>query len=178
MRKMQPIVIAMMVLAIAVPLMAQEEEKPPVTVAKNHFIDVSSGQALEFEAAYKGHLEWHASMNDTWYWHTWQIINGENFGQYIIRTGGHQWSDWDEHAEFSKEDVAHYWKNVAPFVKDISSVMVVSNMEISNWPADYGIPVMVDATVFHLKGEHARAFYSAIKKLHGRPWSRAATVRP
>ena len=166
MRKIQLILIALMVLAVAAPLMAQEEGKPPMTVAKNHFIDVSPGQALEFEEAYKGHIQWHANMNDTWYWHTWQVVNGENFGQYIIRTGGHQWSDWDEHAEFSKEDGAHFWKNVAGFVQDISSVMVVSNMEISNWTEDYGLPTMVEVTVFHIKGEYSRAFYSAVEKLH------------
>ncbi|MCK5377411.1 MAG: hypothetical protein KAJ97_10030, partial [Acidobacteria bacterium] len=166
MRKIQLILIALMVLAVAAPLMAQEEGKPPMTVAKNHFIDVSPGQALAFEEAYKGHIQWHANMNDTWYWHTWQVVNGENFGQYIIRTGGHQWSDWDEHAEFSKEDGAHFWKNVAGFVQDISSVMVVSNMEISNWTEDYGMPTMVEVTVFHIKGEYSRAFYSAVEKLH------------
>ncbi len=166
MRKMQPILIMLMVLAIAVPLMAQEEEKPQMTVAKNHFINVSPGQALDFEAAYTGHIQWHAEMNDTWYWHTWQVVNGENLGSYIMRTGGHQWSDWDEHAEFSKADGAHFWKNVAPFVQDISSVMVVSNDEISNWTNDYGMPTMVDVTVFHLKGEYRRGFYSAVKKLH------------
>jgi hypothetical protein len=165
MRKMQPILIAIMVLTISVPLMAQEE-KPTMMVAKNHFINVSPGQALDFEAAYTGHIQWHADMNDTWYWHTWQIVNGKNLGDYIMRTGNHQWSDWDEHAEFSKADGAHFWKNVAPFVQDISSVMAISNDEISTWTNDYGMPTMVDVTVFHLKGEYHRAFYSAVKKLH------------
>ena len=165
MRKMRPILIAMIIFAAAAPLMAQDD-KPPMMVAKSHFISVSPAQALDFEAAYTGHIQWHADMNDTWYWHTWQIVNGKNLGGYIMRTGNHQWSDWDEHAEFSEADGAHFWKNVAPFVQDISSVMLVSNLEISNWPADYGIPAMVDVTIFHLKGGYDRAFYSAAKKLH------------
>jgi len=158
--------IVMTVFAIAAPLMAQDEEMPPPMVAKNHFVTVNSGQTLAFEAAYKGHLEWHANKNDTWYWHTWQVSNGQNLGQYIIRTGDHPWSDFDEHAKFSVEDSAHYVQNVSQYVKKIDSNLVVSVPSLSNWPEDYGIPTMVEVSVFQVNREYGRAFYGAIKKLH------------
>lgn len=166
MNKIRMFLIVMTVCAIAIPLVAQEEEKPAPMVAKNHYVTVNSGQALEFEAAYKGHLEWHANKNDTWYWHTWQIANGQNLGQYIIRTGNHTWADFDEHAEFSKEDSAHYLENVSGYVKKLSSTMVVAVPDISKWPDDYGIPTMVDVNVFQVSSQYSQAFYNAMEKIH------------
>jgi len=166
MSKIRMLLIVMTVCAIVAPLMAEEEEAPEMVVAKNHFVTVNSGQALEFEAAYKGHLEWHANKNDTWSWHTWQIVNGQDFGQYIIRTGSHTWADWDEHADFSKEDSAHYLENVSGYVKKISSTMVVADPEISRWPEDYGMPTLVDVTVFQVNNEYNRAFYHTMEKIH------------
>ncbi len=157
---------AWIVLIIAAPLMGEEAEKPPMSVAQSYFVTVNFDQALEFEAAWKGHLEWHASKNDTWYWHTWQVANGKNLGQYIVRTGDHGWADFDDHAEFDRDDTADFLKNVSQFVHKVSSVMVVSSPEISNWPADYGMPTMVDVTVFDINGGSDDAFYHMIKKLH------------
>lgn len=166
MKPLRMILVMMTVCAIALPLMAEEEEKAPPMVAKNHFVTVNPGQALEFEAAYKGHLEWHADKNDTWYWHTWQVVNGKNLGQYIIRTGHHTWADFDEHAEFSKEDSAHYYENVSKYVKKLSSNMVVASPDISKWPDDYGVPAMVDVNVFQVNNEYSNAFYHTMKKIH------------
>jgi hypothetical protein len=157
--------IMLTIVAIAAPLMAQEEGSPPM-VAENFFVTTDPGLALEFESAYRDHMEWHAQENDTWYWHTWQIVSGNNVGQYIVRSGNHAWADFDEHAEFASDDWAHFQSNVAKYVKEMSSTMVVSDPDISNWPDDYGIPTMVDVTVFQVNNEYDRAFYHTIKKLH------------
>ena len=166
MSKMRMIIVGMTVCAIAMPIFADDEEKASPIVAKNHFVTVNPGQALEFEAAYKGHLEWHANKNDTWYWHTWQVVNGKRLGQYIVRTGHHTWADFDEHAQFSMEDSAHYEENVSDYVKKISSNMVVAAPDISKWPDDYGMPTMVDVNVFQVSNEYSRAFYHTMKKIH------------
>jgi len=166
MSKFRMFLIVMTVFAIATPLVAQDEEMPPPMVAKNHFVTVNSGQALEFEAAYKGHLEFHANHNDSWYWHTWQVTNGQDFGQYIIRTGNHSWSDFDGRGDFEKQDFTHYLENVSGYVKKISSNMVVAVPSISIWPEDYGQPTMVDVTVFHVNSEYDQAFAHTIKKIH------------
>ena len=166
MEKTRMFLVALVVLAIAAPLMAAEEEAPQMVVAMNYFVTVNPGQALDFEAAAKSHMEWHASKNDTWYWHTWQIANGQHIGQYIIRTGNHSWADFDQRAEFDQEDTADYLKNVARFVQNLSSNLVVSSPEISKWPADYGMPTMVEVSVIQVKDEYGDAFYHTIKKVH------------
>ena len=166
MSKFRMFLIAMTVFAIAAPLMAQDEEKPPSSVAKNHFVNANPGQALEFEAAYKGHLEFHANNNDSWYWHTWQVTSGQNFGQYIIRTGDHSWSDFDGRGDFGQQDYMHYLKNVSAYVKKVTSNMVVGVPSLSNWTNDYGLPKMVDVTVFQVHSEYDQAFSHTIQKIH------------
>ena len=95
-----------------------------------------------------------------------QVVNGPNFGQYIIRTGNHTWADWDERPEIQKADGVHYLENVSQYVKKVSSAMVVSSSEITNWPADYGMPTMVDVTVFRINNEYGQAWYHTIEKIH------------
>lgn len=162
--KFRKILIVMTVVAIAAPLMAQEE-KPPTMVAKNYFITVVPGQASQFETAYKSHIQWHVDNTDDWYWHTWQISNGENMGQYIVRTGDHEWADFDGRDEYDARDSAHYAEFVSEFVQDISSNLVVSAPNLSRWPSD-GIPKMVEVSVFEVRADSARAFYHAISNFH------------
>jgi hypothetical protein len=166
MSKIRLILIALTICAVAVPLTAEEEEAPPMSVAKSHFVMVNPGQALAFEAAYKGHLEWHASNDDPWIWHTWQIVNGQNFGHYIIRTGDHTWADWDARPEFQKQDGAHFLENVSQYVKKISSTMSVTDPKLVKWADDYGMPTMVDVTVFQINNEYSDAWYHTIEKIH------------
>jgi hypothetical protein len=166
MNRFRMFLIAIIVVAIAAPLTAQEAESPPPMVFQNFFVTVDIGQALAFEAAAKDHFEWHAIHNDTWYWHTWQIINGKHFGQYIIRTGNHTWADFDEHAAFDQQDAADFLENVAGYVTEVSSNIVVAAPDITRWPDDYGMPAMVDVTVFQVNDEYGRAFYDTMEKIH------------
>ncbi len=164
--RLQSVLVAMTVFAIATPLMAQDDEMPSPMVAKNHFVTVNPGQALEFEAAYKGHLEFHARNNDNWSWHTWQVVNGKDFGQYIVRTGNHSWSDFDGRGDFDTKDFTDYLENVSGYVKNVSSNMVVAVPSISHWPDNYGQPTMVEVNVFQVNSEYEQAFSHTIKKIH------------
>jgi hypothetical protein len=166
MKRFRIYLIAIIAVAIAAPLMAQEDEQPPPMVAQNFFVTVDVGQIVAFEGAAKKHFEWHAAQHDTWYWHTWQIVSGEHFGQYIVRSGNHTWADFDEHAAFDQKDTADSLENAARYVKDLSSNIVVAAPEITKWPDDYGMPAMVDVTVIQVNDEYGRAFYDTMEKIH------------
>ena len=151
-------------LMVAAPVAAQEEQ-PTTMVAKNYFLTVFPGQGAQFEAAYKSHVQWHVDNDDDWYWHTWQIENGENMGQYIVRTGDHEWADFDGRDEYDARDSAHYVEYVSPYVQSLSSNLVVSAPSLSKWP-DGGVPKMVEVSVFEVRPDSARAFYHAIENFH------------
>ena len=67
MSKLRLILIALTICAVAVPLTAGEEEAPPMSVAKSHFVMVNPGQALAFEAAYKDQPDKVQKIRDTEY---------------------------------------------------------------------------------------------------------------
>ena len=110
-------------LVVAAPVAAQEEQ-PPTMVAKNYFLTVFPGQGAQFEAAYKSHVQWHVDNDDDWYWHTWQIENGENMGQYIVRTGDHEWADFDGREEYGANFDIPFWKMVEEVYGDFETDMI------------------------------------------------------
>jgi len=165
MRRFSLILTVAVMLIAATPALAEEEAKP--VVATNYMISVQPSQVMAYEEAHKAHMQWHRDQNDSWSWHTWQIMTGKHMGQYIVRTSGHTWADYDAHGEFDADDGAHYMQTVAGHVQSWASQMVVSQPDISHWPEDTAFPKMVDVTVFNVKNESIRTFHHAIKKLHG-----------
>ena len=144
-------------------LTAAEDE--PGLVSKSHLIIVKPDRSLEFEAAYRQHLEWHTNNNDPWPWHTWQIVNGDNLGQYIIRTHGHRWEDFDAAPELRKADSTDFMAKVAPFIHKMSSVLGEFDPTISNWPVDAGRPALVEISEYELSYQGYGSFRHAIGKV-------------
>ena len=47
------------------------------------------GHAVDFEAGYIRHLEWHRQAKDTWVWYGWNIWAGERQRWFVYATFGH-----------------------------------------------------------------------------------------
>ena len=90
------------VFVLVAPVVAQEEAQ---TVGQLFFVQPKGGEVLQWEAAYKKHVDWHRSKKDTWSWPVWEIVSGERTGQYVIGTFGHPWKDLDR-GEFGAADRA------------------------------------------------------------------------
>jgi hypothetical protein len=137
----------------------------PGLVAKSNLIIVKPEKFMDFEAAYQEHLEWHSENNDPWPFHAWQIVNGKNLGQYIIRTHGHQWKDFDAAPELRRADAVDFMTKVAPHIHKMSSVLLEFDPNISNWPADAGRPSLVELTEYELSYQGYRDFRHAVAKI-------------
>jgi len=157
-------VVVPLILSCALPVAAQEET--PGVVAKWHLVIVKPGEALQFENAYREHLKQHALNNDPWAWNTWQIVNGQHLGQYVILTPNHTWEEFDQHAEASRMDMADLTAHVLPHVQSISSTLEAVESSISNWTEDSSRPNLVEITVFKLKYDRNREFFQAAGKIH------------
>jgi hypothetical protein len=160
-RKLLIIVVGLLI-ATAGPAVAEDEFG---LVAKSHLVIVKPEKFMEFEAAYRQHLEWHSKNNDPWPWHTWQIVNGENLGQYIIRTHGHQWKDFDAAPELRRSDADDFKTKVAPYVHRRSSVLLEFDPKISNWPSDAARPALVEISEYELSYQGYDDFRHAVKKI-------------
>ena len=131
--------IAPFVVLLAVPGAAQQEAG---TLAQEYWMKVKPGMGAEFEKGYRAHNEWHRN-NDAWPWETWQILVGENVGSYVIRTGGHDWADFDANAQTLADGGNDFANNVIGSVESINSRVVNFLPEASSWPQGMERPPLV-----------------------------------
>ena len=163
MRRMVTVLIMLSVLLVALPVLAQDE---PGTLARGFFLTVKPGMTQQFEEAYKQHIAWHRQQNDTWEWHTWQYETGAQLGQYLVRTPGHHWEDFDAQAEFGAADSAHFFAGAGQYVSSARSGFSRSLPKVSRWPEGDAIPAFVEVLTFRLRYGSAREFNYAIKKIN------------
>lgn len=120
-------------------------------IAQGFLIKPKPGMAQKFEEAYKAHVEWHRQQGDDWTWDTWQFETGEQIGQYIVRTGGHSWEDFDAKSEFREKDGDHYTANVAQYVESITGWFTRSRYDLSRLPEDDAGPFpLITVTEYRL----------------------------
>lgn len=156
--------IVAVVIGVVQPVAAQDD--PPGLVAKSYTIDVTPGEVLEFETALREHLAAGVVNHDPWAWYTWQVVVGQDFGQYIIRSNGHQWQEFDARAELDRLARADLMATVARHVSSISSTLDSFEPAISNWPADLERPSLVEVTRYELIHGGTRDFLAAVEKIH------------
>jgi len=145
---------------------ATAQDVSPAVVAKWHLVITKPGESLQFENSYREHLKVSAANHDPWAWNTWQIVNGENLGQYVILTSNHTWEDLDRHSQASRLRMADLFANVFPHVQSISSTLEAVEPSLSNWNESSARPELVEITVFKLKYDRTLEFFEALSKMH------------
>jgi hypothetical protein len=152
----------MSVLFLALPVATQEE---PGVVARVFFISPKIGHAQQFEEAIKQHIAWRRQQGETWTWWTWQIQSGERFGQYVVGTFGHQWSDFDNPPLSPQEASAHFWSTTGQHVESATSQFALFLPNLSAAPSGDGPASLSVVLTFHLNGRGSvPKFLNAVAK--------------
>lgn len=86
------LLVGLLVLLPAAPAGAQERSG---TITRWYLYTVRSGHDVQWEAAFREHVDWRRRQNDTWTWHTYVIVSGDRLGQYITMSADHAWADFD-----------------------------------------------------------------------------------
>ena len=87
--------LATLLVALLLGLASQNAWAQQNNLARIYFIEAKVGMAAGFETALKQHAEWRKEQGDPWSWFVWQVVNGENLGSFVIRSGDHAWGDFD-----------------------------------------------------------------------------------
>ncbi len=161
MRKIRFSFILGFVCLLALPLLAQEK---PGTVGVVFRVKPKAGMRQQFEQANKRHMDWHRQQKDTWAVNVWEIISGEDVGQYGYGTGGHHWKDYDSHAKFDEADVADYLANVAQYVELVGVTYSIGHPELSR-PMEGEAP-LAEVVRYHLNMGGESDFLMAVRKVH------------
>ncbi len=135
-------------------------------LAKIYFLKVKSGHDVEFVAALKEHAEWRKQAGDPWTWYVYQIVNGKNLGDFVIRSSGHSWADLDSYEEFLAKGAVEFNKNVGPQIKSISNAITAGDTTNFNWYPNSNDVNLISVTTYHLKPGQGRAFTQAVNKYH------------
>ena len=151
----------LLVCSVAYPAMTQGESE---NLAWVFFLDPAPGMATQFEDAYKIHIEWRKQHNDPWTWTGYQVVNGDNFGQYLVRSGNHSWSDLDaEDAWTARVGAnAHFTATVSPYLESFTSLITRDQPALSSPPADFGAITLFSITQFDLRSP--AAFFDVVAK--------------
>ena len=151
-------------------------------LARIYFIEAKSGVRAGLETALKQHTEWRKEQGDPWTWSVMQVVNGENLGSYVIRSGEHTWADFDAYdAGFGPKADVHFNATVASLVESASSALTSIDTTNVNWHPNNDAVNLISVTTFHLKPGKGPAFTQAVKGLAKNrcaPASRASCAAP
>ncbi|MFQ5818125.1 MAG: hypothetical protein ACE5H2_09270 [Terriglobia bacterium] len=147
---------------LARPAVAQEE---PGQIARVYHVKPRAGMELQFEEAFKQHIDWHRQQGDTWTWNTWFISTGKRFGQYAVGTFGHRWADFDNPGVDPEADAAHYLANVAPYVQSVTSLFGMVLPNVSRPPEGKGPSPLASLIHIYVKVGAEEKFMHAIGKV-------------
>ena len=135
-------------------------------LAEIYFIKVKTGQDAEFEAAIKAHAEWRKQAGDPWDWFVHQVVNGENLGEYVIRSGGHTWADFDSYEEFGAKASVEFFKTVGPHMEKSRNIITRVDTTNINWYPTPSEVNLISVITYHLKPGQAQVFTTAVNKFH------------
>jgi hypothetical protein len=138
-----------------------------VNVGWVYFMAPKPGMTKQFEEGRKRHMDWHRKQNDTWRWETWEIMTGEDTGNYLSTTFGHSWQDLDAwEQKLGAADSADGAANLAPYLASTTASIWMLMKEPSHMAMENEPPKMAEANHFLLKPGTESDFNDAIKKIN------------
>ena len=147
--------------AASQPVVAQQQ------VARLYVVKPHPGHEMQFEEALAAHAEWRRENNDPWSWSVAQVVAGDDLGLWYIRSGGHQWADFDTYdAGFALPALEHWMNNVNQHVANTASMVTTSDTTNVRWPEDPSAIRFVTLIDFYLRPGQQQAFFEVVNKFH------------
>ena len=98
-----------------------QDAAPSRTVTRWRIATVKTGHDLQWEAAFREHVDWRRSRGDTWTWHTYVLASGDRLGQYLTLSADHAWADFDAPDVPEREDAADLSSRLGPHIEALRS---------------------------------------------------------
>jgi hypothetical protein len=156
--------LATLLLAVAPSVIVQAQ------VASDHVALVYSTKARslnvgQLETALKKHFAWHREHKDNFTWYIWQVTSGENIGDFVVGTFGHDWKEFDARAKFDEADDADFIPNVLPTVEKVDLGYWAFLPEASHPSPSPQPAAMSQITHYFVKPDGFVAFVDALKEM-------------
>lgn len=107
----------------------------PGTIADTWVMWPKEGQSTEFEAAIKQHATWRKNNGENFDWSVYQPVVGKDLSFYVIRSGHHQWKDFDTQAawETKAKSGDSFQRQVGPYLARAEHYFAETDLAHSHW---------------------------------------------
>jgi hypothetical protein len=142
----------------ALPALAQAQSNK----AQVYHVEAKPG----FEEAVERHAEWRAEQGDPWEWDVYEVVQGKHYGDYVIRSGGHDWSDWDSYNEgFGQRGGERFEANVGEYVENMKAYVEAVDTTLVRWPDEMDAR-LVSVETYYLEPGHAQDWWEVAEAFH------------
>ena len=160
------ILIGFVAVMLAMPAIAQDDDSDDVAIVL-HF-QIKDGQEDAFMDAVKTfHRDFMADKEGAFHWDWYRIITGEDTGDFVARSGGHNWSDMDAENDWEDEVDDYIEANISGYVEDMQRYLTVTNDEVHNYPDDWSNLRFITLEDWHIKPGKGRQFNEGLETIHG-----------
>lgn len=131
-------------------------------LAQVYKITPEQGAESGLEAALQEHANWREENGDPWQWEVYQVVQGDNYGTYVLRSSNHTWKDFDRYRQgFGPKGFQHYQATVAPMVASTKAYIAETDTSHTHWPEDPSGYTLFEVTSYRLKPGHGEEFFEA-----------------
>lgn len=145
--------------------LAVSQAQSPASVCEIHVNKLKPGMTSQYEQARAKHMAWHKSQNDSWSWAVWEITTGENTGNYLVGTCGHEWKDFDGRDKFQVADSANANSTIGPYLAAETMAYYVQRTDLGPATSPGPPPPYLHVLHFFVKPEGVNDFTDAVKKV-------------
>jgi hypothetical protein len=162
MRQLLLVAVAMSLVALAPPAAAQDEN----VVGMMIHVKPKAGMKDKWEEGTKKHMAFHREKDDSWQWFVWEIVSGENAGDFVVGTFEHKWADFDNMPLDRAEDLANRKMNSGPYTES-ANIKYIADMPKHSVPPADGTPPgkLVSLVTVNAKPDKADAYMNAVRKI-------------
>ena len=127
------------------------------------------GSGAGFQEAFRSHMDFRRTHGETWSWSMWEVVVGENVGDFMVVSMGHDWADFDsyQNSGFAETVGPHWGATVGPLVDEISNVVLQGDTTFMKLPEDPAYSAeLINLMTFHIIPGKLMAFYEALGQIH------------
>jgi hypothetical protein len=144
-------------------MVAQEK---PGTIAALELQKPKNGMVPQYEAGRKQKAAWHKQQNDPQPLFVWEMLTGEDTGNYVVGRLGQHWADFDKPAIPDETDLAEFQKLLGNYVDSVTAFYYAYMPKVSN-PSDAKMPTKFHESIhFYVRYGKDSDFRSAIERIH------------
>ena len=142
-------------------LLAQEDN-----LHRMYHIKLKTGHATAFYEDLNGHSEWRREQGDAWTWWVHAVVNGENHGDCIIRSGPLTWADLDTYEAFDAKASNKFWEDLGEHIEDATSWISMGDKRFVRQHPQMEKVQLIQVVKYDLKPGMSKQFTDTVQTYH------------